>query len=713
MNSAIFRSVSAVLPAIALLLSSGPVLAVDASSADTPAPGSLDEIVVTAQKREQRVQDVPISLSVMGGADLDKSSVQSVDDALGMVPGVAANVTGYGGMTQLSVRGVTASGALFSGPSPIGYYLDSVPFGLVRSSVQPDANSYDLDRIEVLRGPQGTLYGASALNGVVRVLTNDAQLNDFDFKMRGGTSTTDSGGQNWRGDAAVNLPVIDDVLAARLVVGQEHDSGWINNPIKNNANDGDIKDIRFKVTAQPFSDLTIKAGVTHEEANFGAPPEGTDNYTASTKDQAITSRYSAYSVKADYQSPWFTVSSASSYLTFHNDGSLDLNPGVDEPPLLTIQTSRVFSEELNLLSTLSGPWRWSAGAFYRNARDVTYETLGDLLPAPYWEADTSRSEAVFGELGRRLLDNQLELSVGARYFHDDVGLQQLILYGEPPGTPLLQSVTPFHALTPRVVLTWFPSHDYTMYASYSQGFRSGFPQSELVQLVAPDFAPVKPDKLTNYEVGGKGNLFDNRLSFDAAVYYMRWTNLQQTLGIPVPGSEASIVANANGQAASGAGVDFQVTVRPIQQLSLGLNLSWNGLKEDSSVYSGGQLLFASGSRIDKSPAITGGVSAQYDFPLTSSGWTAQAAATARYTSTQTSTSLTSTGPGLPLVVVESNTITTARTSFSVIAPAHWRVMLYCDNVGNNHGIPLAAAVPYTNISQQPRTIGVQADYHYK
>src|ERR1700722_12704109 len=699
MNSAIFRSVSAVLPAIALLLSSGPVLAVDASSADTPAPGSLDEIVVTAQKREQRVQDVPISLSVMGGADLDKSSVQSVDDALGMVPGVAANVTGYGGMTQLSVRGVTASGALFSGPSPIGYYLDSVPFGLVRSSVQPDANSYDLDRIEVLRGPQGTLYGASALNGVVRVLTNDAQLNDFDFKMRGGTSTTDSGGQNWRGDAAVNLPVIDDVLAARLVVGQEHDSGWINNPIKNNANDGDIKDIRFKVTAKPVSDLTIKAGVTHEEANFGAPPEGTGNYTASTKDQAITSRYSAYSVKADYQSPWFKVSSASSYLTFHNDGSLDIILGAHEPPLLTIQTSRVFSEELNLLSTLSGPWRWSAGAFYRNARDVTYETLGDLLPAPYWEADTSRSEAVFGELGRRFLDNQLELSVGARYFHDDVGLQQLILYGEPPGTPLLQSVTPFHALTPRVVLSWFPSHDYTMYASYSQGFRSGFPQSELVQLVAPDFAPVKPDKLTNYEIGGKGNLFDNRLTFDMAVYYMKWNDIQQTLGIPVPGTTAFIVANVNGQSASGAGVDFSVSARPVQGLMLGVNFSWNGLHEDSTVLSGGDLLFPSGSRIDDSPAYTAGAIAQYDFPLGSAGWTGELEASARYTSEQTTTH-TSSGVNAPPAVLESDSITTGRVDFAVMAPQHWRVMLYSNNVANNRDVPLANITPFTNISMQ-------------
>src|ERR1700761_4711122 len=212
MNSPLIRSAAALLPAATLLLSSVPALSLGATGADAGAEAPvIDEIVVTAQKREQRIQDVPISLSVMGGAELDKSSVQSVSDALSMVPGVAVNVTGQGGETKLTIRGVTASGALFAGPgpSPIGYYLDSVPFGLVRSSVQPDANSYDLNRIEVLRGPQGTLYGASALNGLVRVLTNDADLNEFDFKARASVSSTDSGGGNWREDAAVNLPTLD------------------------------------------------------------------------------------------------------------------------------------------------------------------------------------------------------------------------------------------------------------------------------------------------------------------------------------------------------------------------------------------------------------------------------------------------------------------------------------------------------------------------
>jgi outer membrane receptor protein involved in Fe transport len=685
----------------------------DITPMTTSENASLDEVVVTAQKREQRIQDVPISLSVIGGGDLDKSSIQSVSDALGMVPGVAVNTTAQGGETRLTIRGVTAAGDLFAGPSAIAYYLDSVPFGLVRSAVQPDANSYDLNRIEVLRGPQGTLYGASALNGVVRVLTNDADVNEFEFKARGGSSTTTSGGGNYESDAAVNVPIVDGKLAARLVVGDRHDSGWINTPLQNNDNDGDVKNIRFKVTALPIDDLSIKLGATHEEANYGAPPEGTNNYQASTQDQFIDSRFSAYDAKIDYSLPWFTISSASSYFTFANNGSIDTTPGSTayDPPLTTLQSSRVFAEEITLNSKIDGPWRWSAGGFFRNASDRTYQTLGTLIPAPYDEDDTSRSTAIYGEVGRKFFDDQFEVTAGARYFHDDVGIKQLILFGEPPGTPFLRTDDIYHAITPRVVLSWYPSHDYTMYASYSEGFRSGFPEDELVQLEAPSFPSVKPDKLHNYEIGGKGVLWDNRLSFDAAVYYMKWDNLQQTLGIAVAGSTAYVVAPVNGNSASGMGVDFAATLKPIQGLSLGINFSWNGLTEDTAVISSGSLLFPKGARIDDSPAYTAGATAAYDFPLVG-GWAGQVAALARYTSLQTSTSAR-VGMDLPPNVQESDSITTARTSFTVIAPSHWRVMLYSDNVGNNRGVPQRSLTPYESISQRPRTSGIQVDYQYK
>lgn len=128
--------------------------------------------------------------------------------------------------------------------------------------------------------------------------------------------------------------------------------------------------------------------------------------------------------------------------------------------------------------------------------------------------------------------------------------------------------------------------------------------------------------------------------------------------------------------------------------------------------SGGQLLFPKGSRIDSSPAYTVCASASYDFPFGATGWPGQLAASARYTSLQTTTTASS-GSGLPPEVVESNNITTGRVSFLAKAPSHWSVMLYSNNVANKRGVPLASQTPYSSISQQPRTTGVQMDYHYK
>src|SRR5690606_5329585 len=289
------------------------------------------------------------------------------------------------------------------------------------------------------------------------------------------------------------------------------------------------------------------------------------------------------------------------------------------PQLATALWARVLAEEINLTSNLDGPWRWSAGAYYRDARDTNHQVYA-LLPAPLYESLMSRSAAIFGEFGRRFLDDRFEFSLGARYFRDQVDMDQLIPYG-PPGTQLLPRISnTYTATTPRAVLSWFPNRDLTMYASYSQGFRSGLPQQTLVYTTAPEFPSVKPDKLHNYEIGGKGSLFGGMLTFDAATYYMKWDNIQQNLSTFIPGISSSgpttsrIAVTVNGVSASGLGADLSVTVHPTDRLSLGLNVSANDLTENEAVTTavtgtgGSQLrlnLYDKGWRIDSSPAVTG------------------------------------------------------------------------------------------------------------
>lgn len=196
-------------------------------AAQTRETRPLEEVIVTAQKRAERLQDVPIAISVLDGASLDNATVEGVAAALNRVPGVTTVTGSFFGGTQVTVRGITAAGPVASGASPVSYYLDSAPFGLVKTAIVPDANAYDLDRVEVLRGPQGTLYGAGGVGGVVRILTKDANPDAFEIKARTSGSSTKDGGENYRGDMAVNVPIVAGKLAARAVVGYEDWGGWI------------------------------------------------------------------------------------------------------------------------------------------------------------------------------------------------------------------------------------------------------------------------------------------------------------------------------------------------------------------------------------------------------------------------------------------------------------------------------------------------------
>ena len=250
----------------------------DSGSADIQSNETQsEEIVVTAQKREEKLQDVPVSMTVLGGRELDRSTAEGVNEVLLTVPGVAATEALQGGNTQISIRGVTGSAPTLGGSSPIAYYLDGLPFSFVKNSVVPDADVYDLERVEVLRGPQGTLYGASALNGVVRVLTKDADLNAFGAKARGALSSTEHGGTNYRGDASVNVPIIEGKLALRATASYQGLSGWINQPSRRDVNDGDTQSYRIKLNAAPTDRLTIGLSAWFSRTHFDAPAYGTED----------------------------------------------------------------------------------------------------------------------------------------------------------------------------------------------------------------------------------------------------------------------------------------------------------------------------------------------------------------------------------------------------------------------------------------------------
>lgn len=678
----------------------------------------LEEIVVTAQKREQRLQDVPISISVLRGENLDKTTAESMSEILNRVPGVATTVQNGG--TLVAVRGVTAFGALFSGSSPIAYYLDSVPFGLVKTALAPDASAYDMERVEVLRGPQGTLYGATALNGVMRILTKDANVNRFEFKARTSASTTENGGNNYRGDMAVNVPIIEGKLAARAVVGYQDQSGWIDRPPEKDANDARTRNMRLKVNAQPLEELSIGLSAWLSRADYGAPSVGADNGTfRSLLPEPVVNDFDAYNLKVGYDLPWFSIAGMTSYIDYFNNVFLDISPPVGTFADTRLQTqidADVFAQEININSLAEGSWRWSAGGIYRDAEDSTYQarrniTTGALCCTYVAPSDItffSESFAVFGEVTRLLLGGRLELTGGLRYFEDDVVSKEASRTTGVSTSQLVNSDSTFDALSPRAVLTWHPSTQATVYLSYAEGFRSGSDQLPVIRSVAPDFPSVDSDTLINYELGTKLSLWEGRVNFDTAVYYIDWQDVQQQLLVQItPGfNNAALI---NGKSASGMGVDFAVTTRPIDRLELGVNLSWNDLTMDSDVIAGnGVRYFAAGDRLNLSAEYTAGASLDYAFPLSRSGFEARFAASANYISKQLTRSLV----GTTLTVASGDSQTIARASFSINAPSHWTATLFADNINNYSGVIVRGTNLDRNTRVRPRTIGAQLEYRF-
>src|ERR1700729_975310 len=235
-----------------------------ASTADDSG-GGLAEIVVTAQKRNSTVQETPISITAVSGADLQDRGIGDVATLAAATPGVSLKSNGPG-QTEIEMRGMTSSGG---NSATVGFYLDDVPMtapaGAQNGKVVIDPTLYDLNRIEVLRGPQGTLYGSGSMGGTVKLVTNQPNLTKFEGSVESLLSGTDGGGFNHNDNFMLNLPLINDQLAIRIVGSEAYTSGWIDrivvNPFPLPTNGGAT---RGDVQAAPVQSVRSGSNVEHQ-----------------------------------------------------------------------------------------------------------------------------------------------------------------------------------------------------------------------------------------------------------------------------------------------------------------------------------------------------------------------------------------------------------------------------------------------------------------
>ncbi|QIB67195.1 TonB-dependent receptor [Kineobactrum salinum] len=586
----------------------------------------LEEIVVTATRRSENLQDVPIAISALSTFELERQGIENFEDFARQIPGVSFNRTTKNAST-FTFRGISINTLPGGGlQNSTAVYLGDVPVSTT-SAFTPDVRLFDIERVEILRGPQGTLFGSGSLAGTVRILPNEPQFNEFDAKLRvdGGLTKSDSIRQRY--DGMVNIPLVDDSLAMRAVGYFRDEDGWIDNlgTGEDNANGSRDWGARGSLRWAPTDRFSAKLMVMHDvgepgDLDFIDPQLGEDKVDTIIPGE-IRTEITNYNVSFEYDFEWATLQSSTNYSDFEVKFDQDFNgilTGVFPGFIIATRTSApALVQETKLISQSDSRLQWTVGAFYMD-RELDVEALRSTDPnflvglhitgldeGLFYYVPTEleeRETAGFGELSWDI-SNDLTATVGVRYSHFRRKLTQLpgafnqtgavagaVLAGgsteipEPTlSTGNVIGPDTFSEVTTKFALSWRPADSMTYYFTAAEGFRNALPnanaglesQIDPNDIVIPDVADA--DKLWNYELGLKADWFDGMLRTNMAAYYIVWEDIQLLAVRPSDGTR--FFANAGD--AESMGLEVEVLARPSDNLELGLNLTLQEAEIDS------------------------------------------------------------------------------------------------------------------------------------
>jgi outer membrane receptor protein involved in Fe transport len=560
----------------------------------------------------------------------------------------------------------------------------------------PDVRTYDLARVEVLRGPQGTLYGGGSIGGVVRILTMDPVLGEFQTKADvTGSRTNNSDDTNSAYKGAINVPLYEDKLALRVSGTKETIAGWIDNSItgESDVNDRDAETYRGKLRYAPNDDLNIVLGYSNYSSDGGFTPSFSD-VTTNQPSNTFNTDYNISSLTIDYDFGNVQMTSATASMDYKANAVAPFIFPFGTFFLDTVDKQRLFSQEVRFASPIEGRFYWTGGVYYRK---ITRTANGSLPPFfSFGQTETSKSDAVFGEGTWRFLDNKLAATLGLRYF-EDKRHQVDTVTGLPPVDGK------FDAVSPRFNIAYKPNDDWMLYANAGRGFRSGLTQAAVSIFAAAQFgivAPpsVDPETAWSYEFGAKGSAFDGRLSLEAAVYYISWKDLQLTVQPDPNIPSAAFIINA-GDARS-RGFEASAIFKATRRLTLEGGFSVIDPEYQDNIASPG-IAIVKGQTIPNVPDLTWNASALYERELTASlnGF-------ARIGIQNVGEETSSTG----LLTSASRTFTDARLG---IQSAHWGAYLFCTNLTDDD-TPYGAVADPNGLAGRatPRTIGINLRYNY-
>lgn len=551
------------------------------------------DIIVTAQRYEQRLQDVPLSISAIGAEELQKRGVTSLADLQYSVPGLSIYEFGTG-KQAVQIRGISTS----IGSTTVAVYYDETPLSLDTTGDAFMVRAIDLERIEVLRGPQATLYGNGSMGGTIRYIPAAPKLDAVNGSVSAEYNETRHGGAGYRAVGVINLPLATDVAGVRLAAAYERTGGFIDNVAtgEKDINRTDIYTVRGSLLVQPTDALSISLMGLYQKSDQPSQDIGIDNETVMAVPSPLRDRYTLIQGKLGYDLGFAELSASGSYIDRRNFTQFDLSalfvpligalgfpPGfITEVPTEATTDFNMWNGEVRLSSQNEGPFGWQVGVARSDLKVHQFggtDTAPGTLPFALVASDDarrSRSWTIYGEASYAITP-ELRATAGLRWFSEN---KQRIINATNFGLTSLDSGDKtFRTLNPRFNLSYDFTPDSMVYVNVAKGFRSGgFNQTSAGGGVIPVPPTYKPDAIWTYELGTKHALMNNRLVLDASVYRSEWSNVQSNNF--APGNIITIVNNSGH--VSGWGVDLSATARPTNDLTLSATYGWNNLKYDEA-----------------------------------------------------------------------------------------------------------------------------------
>lgn len=662
---------------------------------------ALDTVLVSAMRRREPVREVPMQVNVVSADHLDRAGAKTLQDYLGNEPGVDVKSTGGPGIGTLAIRGVSTGAQTIS---TVGVYIDEVAFGsstAVANGAQMalDMGLLDLDHLELLRGPQGTLYGASAMGGLLKYVTREPDAGEFSGKASLSIAGTRGGGLSHTLGAVINAPLKEDVAGLRVSAFTNHAGGSVDavGPVTRSDNDrGDTTGARASLLLTPTAKLKLRfTGLTQKirrdgtdfvdyDASTGRPIEGDGRrrlYAAEPYDVKI----SLLSSDVEYDMGWARLNWILSRQWVDSTAVTDMSAGfvpllgsmglsvASTPARVSVSLDKT-TQEFRLTSRTDRQFEWLLGFYYDRENSSNRQRAATVLPDGTAGPDlltaevpaSYRETAAYGDLTWKFSRN-LSVTGGLRIAKNRQH------YTQTTGGLLVASGPPIVASSSDSSRTWLLTARYNLdatssvYARAASGYRPGGPNAVLRDPVTGNpQGPLnfQPDTLTSYELGYKADLLDKRLSIEAAAYRLDWKDIQQYLSI----NGVATVVNAG--AAKVQGAELTLAWRPDEHWVLSGNAAWIDAKltEDAP-----GLEATAGARLPVSARFAASLNANYTFRL--GDRPSYVGASFRYVGNRTSGFPGSTGS--PLYVMPAYSITDLQAGIEF---QHFSLALFARNV---------------------------------